>query len=119
MISDKHSDQQHLEIVKFRVELAEGQHDKELAMVARLLAFIGRFWAPALLVVRAIPLLLYVNRTTILVPDGQGGKVPISNSRVHPTNGRFIKWTPLDGWVYDDWIGGKVQEKILSLRKQT
>lgn len=97
------------------LDLAGGKYDHEVAKVQRLLRLLGKIWPPARLASLALSAFMAVNKWTApvggAVTDGHGGFVPKSNSRVHPANGRFIKWTP-DGWVYDDFVGGKVKENF-------
>lgn len=96
------------------LDLAQGKYDSEIAAVRRLLRLAGKFWPPALLADKALGLAVWLNWATApsaIVPDGRGGAVPVTNSRVHPSNGRFIKW--IDGrWKYDDFFGGEVTETL-------
>lgn len=93
--------------------------DLAVAAILRLLNFFAKFSRP---LAAAMPILTWIIKYKAhqlkgeladgtIVPDGGGGFVPASNSRVHPSNGRFIKWTGI-GWVYDDFLGGAVIERI-------
>lgn len=75
-------------------ELATGKYDKEIDTVEGILAKIA-IGLPAFgMVEKGLEMFLWINRITApagpIVPDGQGGWVPQSNSRYDPATGKFL-----------------------------
>jgi len=77
----------------FLLELASGKHDKEVVFVKRILTSIAPIWPPAEGLSHAISVFLWLNKMTApqggVVPDGRGGFVPASNSRIG-SDGNFL-----------------------------
>ena len=100
---------------EFLEALADGKYDRQIKAVQRILLLVGRVWPPAALVSKALSVFIWANKRGAsrggYAPDGFGGAVPRNNSRVHPVNGRFIRWHT-DHWLYDDFMGGRVKEKL-------
>ena len=74
--------------------LAAGQYDEEVKAIRDALQKIGIAFPPAEVLNRALGVFLVVNRLSVpigpVVPDGQGGMVPASNSRYDPKTGKFL-----------------------------
>lgn len=74
--------------------LASGKYDKQVAFAENMLSELGLVFPPAAMVERGIEVFLIINKMTAprgpIVPDGQGGWVPESNSRYDPKTGQFI-----------------------------
>jgi hypothetical protein len=77
----------------FLLELAQGMYDREVAMIRRALISIAPIWPPADGILHALDVLIWINRKTApiggVLPDGRGGYVPASNSRIGP-DGNFL-----------------------------
>jgi len=71
--------------------LASGKYDAQVAEVEKWVATIP---GPGVDIERAMEIFLWTNKATAplgkIVPDGQGGWVPESNSRYDPKTGEFI-----------------------------
>lgn len=77
---------------KFLLDHAHGKYDKDLAMADAALSVIGKVEPWALVVKQALDILWAINKDTAplsVVPDGRGGFVPATNSKVGP-DGNFI-----------------------------
>ncbi len=74
--------------------LAAGKYDPNVAMTEKILSDLGVIFPPAGQVERALEIFLFLNKMTApraaIIPDGQGGFVPASNSQYDPKTGRFI-----------------------------
>lgn len=77
----------------FLLELAQGKYDREVTMIRRALINLAPIWPPANGILHGLDVLIWVNRKTAptggVVPDGRGGYVPASNSRIGP-DGNFL-----------------------------
>jgi hypothetical protein len=77
----------------FLLALADGKHDREIVFIKRALTSIAPIWPPAEGISHAISVFLWLNKTTAptggVVPNGRGGFVPASNSRIGP-DGNFL-----------------------------
>lgn len=75
-------------------ELASGKYDKEIALTEDILSKIAVGLPAFAAVEKGLELFLWINRVTApagpIVPDGQGGWVPQSNSRYDPATGQFL-----------------------------
>jgi len=74
--------------------LAEGKYDEQVAITEKLLTEAGVAIPQFAMVEKGLELFLWINRVTApaarIVPDGQGGWVPESNSRYNPQTGEFL-----------------------------
>lgn len=74
--------------------LASGKYAKEIAITEQLLTEAGIAVPQFALAEKAFKIFLWINKTTApagrIVPDGQGGWVPESNSRYDPKTGEFL-----------------------------
>lgn len=74
--------------------LASGKYDDGIAVTEQLLTEAGVAIPQLALAEKGLELFLWVNRITApsarIVPDGQGGWVPESNSQYDPVTGRFL-----------------------------
>jgi hypothetical protein len=81
------------EASQFLLELAQGKYDREITMIRRVLICVASIWPPADGILHGLDVFIWVNRKTVptggVVPDGRGGYVPASNSRIGP-DGNFL-----------------------------
>ena len=74
--------------------LAQGKYDNEVHITEQLLTEAGVAIPQFAMVEKGVELFLWINRVTApagrIVPDGQGGWVPESNSRYDPKTGEFL-----------------------------
>jgi hypothetical protein len=72
---------------QFLLDLAHGKYNAELALADSALSKIGAVEPWALIVKQVLDAFVVVNRITApiaVMPDGRGGWVPTTNSRVGP-----------------------------------
>lgn len=71
--------------------LAHGKYDKQVAEVEKWISMIP---GQGVEIEKALEIFLWINKHTApmgkIVPDGQGGWVPESNSRYDPKTGEFL-----------------------------
>ena len=75
---------------RFLLALARGDFDTQLAEADQALTAIGLPWA--IMAREALHAFVTINRVTApgdVQPDGQGGFVPTTNSRINPKTGGF------------------------------
>ena len=73
---------------RFLLDLARGKYDAELAEAENVLTDIGLPWA--IMAREALRAFVAVNRATApdaVQPDGRGGMVPTTNSKIGPGGG--------------------------------
>ncbi len=77
----------------FLLELAQGKYDREVTMIRRALINLAPIWPPANGILHGLDVLIWVNHETAptggVVPDGRGGYVPASNTRIG-RDGNFL-----------------------------
>jgi len=86
---------------KLLTGLAQGKYDDQVKVTEEILNKIGVLFPPVAQAEKALEIFLWINKVTApagrIIPDGHGGWVPITNSRVNP-DGSLRPYDPkIDG----------------------